>query len=89
MDTVSTPHSGDGTRWFFIAVQVLLALAWCGLLTDTLSDLCFWVLWVSIALLLFVLPWFWARLRRIALVGWLLGFASVVSFCLLVGHGNR
>jgi hypothetical protein len=89
MTTTTTSHSGTGTRWFFIAVQVVLVLAWCGLLTDTLSDVCFFALWASIVLLMFVLPWFWARLRHLALVGWLLGFVSVVSFCLLVGHGHR
>jgi hypothetical protein len=69
-------------------VQFALVLAWCGLLTETLSDFCFWTLGISIALLLFVMPWFWASLRHAALVGWLLAAASVLSF-LLRTHGSR
>jgi hypothetical protein len=84
-----TSHSGAGVRWFFIAVQVFLVLAWCGLLTQTLPDFSLLVLWISIAVLMFVLPWFWARLQHLALLGWLLGFVSLVSFCLLVGNGLR
>ena len=37
------------------------------------------------ALLLFVLPWFWASLRRVALLGWLLAVVSVLS---LLFHTN-
>lgn len=89
MATATTSHSGAGVRWFFIVVQALLVLAWCGLLTDTLPDLSLLLLWISIAVLMFVLPWFWARFRHVALLGWLLGFVSVVSFCLLVGNGHH
>lgn len=86
----STPQSSTaGCRWFFIAVQFALVLAWCGFLTETYSDLCFWMLVITIALLLFVMPWFWASLRYVALVGWVLAAASVLSFTLLTrgGHG--
>ena len=82
--TTTKPHpSGTGFRRFFIAVQVMLVLAWCGLLTDTLSHVCFWLLAITIALLFFVLPWFWSNLRWVALVGWLLAAVSVLTLCLL------
>lgn len=84
----STPQSSTvRCRWFFIAVQFALVLAWCGLLTETYSNLCFWMLAITIALLLFVMPWFWATLRQVALVGWVLAAASVLSVSLL-SHGN-
>ena len=35
--------------------------------------MCFAVMGMTTVVLLFVLPWFWARLRHVALLGWLHG----------------
>jgi len=74
-------------RWFFISVEVVLALAWCGLvfqerlsLSGAFADICSWAFGISTVVLLFVLPWFWATLRHVALIGWLMGAASVLYF---------
>ncbi len=87
----STPHDEYRMRrWFFIGVQVALALAWCGLFSRSgaLSDVCFWVLGISIVLLLFVLPWFWSTLRHVALIGWVMGAASAL-YLLLYAPAHR
>jgi hypothetical protein len=61
-------------------VQVALVVAWCGWLTDTFSNFSLWMLVIAIVSLLFVLPWFWASLRYVALVGWLVGCRQRSSF---------
>ncbi len=94
--TPSTPHDEYRTRrWFFIGVEVVLALAWCGLLlqqrfsiSGTLADVCFWALGISLVFLLFVLPWFWSTLRHVALIGWLMAAASVL-YLLLYAPAHR
>ena len=71
--------------WFFVGVEVLTALAWIGLLVERrfsvgsglFTEACLWTLGSSIVLLLFVLPWFWATLRHVALIGWLMGVSSI------------
>jgi hypothetical protein len=86
--TPPPPHDIYRTRrWFFIGVEAVLVLAWCGLLLEQrfsfsgrFGDVCFWVLGISVAFLLFVLPWFWSTLRHIALVGWFMAAASVLYF---------
>ena len=90
----STPHAEYRTRrWFFIAVEIVLALAWCGLfferrLSGVLSDVCLWALVISIVLLLFVLPWFWSTLRHVAVIGWTMAAASVL-YLLLYAPAHR
>jgi FtsH-binding integral membrane protein len=81
----STPHDEYRTRrWFFIGVEVVLALSWCGLFSrsDVLSQVCFWALGISIAMLLFVLPWFWSTLRHVAVIGWTMAAASALYLLL-------
>src|SRR5262245_2200213 len=64
--TLSIRHDDCRTcLWFFIGVEVVLALAWCGLLLQRrlslsggFADFCFWALGISIVFLLFVLLWF-------------------------------
>ncbi|MCW5557885.1 MAG: hypothetical protein KIT22_08645, partial [Verrucomicrobiae bacterium] len=89
----STSHDESRVcRLFFIGVEVALALAWCGfffeqrfsMLPGALSDVCSWTFGISIILLLFVLPWFWAALRHVALIGWLMGAVSVLYVLLHV-----
>src|ERR1044071_2715912 len=87
-------------RTFFITIEIVLAMAWCGLLGEHwlaarniwysagFSNICIWTLGICIVLLLFVLPWFWAALRHVALLGWLMAAGSVLSLALLTsGHG--
>lgn len=82
----STPHEKHrALRWFFIGIEAMLALTWCGLFVTlrlnhgsrTFEGMCAWSLGISLVLLLFVLPWFWATLRHVALIGWLMAAASV------------
>ena len=54
--------------------------------SSALSNFCAWALAISILLLLLVAPWFWATLRRVALVGWLLAFASLLYVLLRGVH---
>ena len=93
----STPHDEFRTRRrFFIGVEVVLALAWCGLFVQrqssigsgTFADVCFWSLGVCIVLLLFVLPWFWSTLRLVALIGWLMAATSVL-YLLIYAPAHR
>jgi hypothetical protein len=98
MAASESQHRNTSARWFFFAVQGLLSLAWCGLLAErnlsdrsiwqsgALSDVCVWSIVICTAVLLFVLPWFWAALRRVALLGWVMGALSLVCFALLSGH---
>ncbi|MEO8425998.1 MAG: hypothetical protein ABI651_02690 [Verrucomicrobiota bacterium] len=94
MNNSRSPDEPRMHRRFFIVLEVVLALAWCGLLIEsnlasrhiwysgTFSNICFWALGISIILLLFVLPWFWATLRHVALVGWLMAAASILFLAL-------
>jgi len=88
MHDMPPQNTATGCRQFFILVQVLHLLAWGGLLTETFSNLCAGTLMITTALLLFVLPWFWASLRYVALVGWLLAAGSLLSL-LLYAQGDR
>src|SRR5689334_7077158 len=84
-------------RWFFIIVEILLALSWCGLfaafrwpsMPEPLVSVCLWTRIITIALLLFVLPWFWSSLRTVALIGWLMAAASVVFMLFATIPGSR
>lgn len=78
-------NQGDiGWRRFFICVEVGLALSWFGAegCKGRISDMCFAVMGMTTVVLLFVLPWFWARLRHVALLGWLMGVGSVFLLAL-------
>src|SRR5436190_9406948 len=95
--STSMPAAGSGWRWFVIVVQALLLASWCGLLVVQLTsdrrihhhglfeDICGATLMTMMFFLLFVAPWFWASLRRVALTGWLLGFAALL-YVLLVAQ---
>jgi len=65
--------------------QAALVLSWLGL---PYSYFCLWTWAITVVLLLFVMPWFWAGLRHVALFGWLLAVISVLSFALRMS-GNR
>ena len=77
-------------RWFFIGVEIVLALSWCGLFINdrmsfssgTLAYVCTWAGGISIVLLLVVLPCFWDTLGHVALIGWLMAALSVLYFLL-------
>ena len=72
--------SDAGWRRFFIGVQVALVLSWFGIqgFKGKISEICFATLGITTVILLFVLPWFWGRLRHVALLGWLMGVGSVL-----------
>ena len=87
----SKPERGSRKcRWFFIGTEILFVLAWCGLLVENhfaergiwssgvFCNVCALAFGISIVVLLFVLPWFWSTLRHLALIGWLMGFGSLL-----------
>jgi hypothetical protein len=77
----SHANPGDaGWRRFFIGVQVALVLSWFGIqgFNGKISDICFATAGITTVILLLVLPWFWASLRHVALVGWLMGVGSIL-----------
>ncbi len=78
-------NRGDiGWRRFFIGVEVALALSWFAVVgfKGRISEICFTVMGMTTVVLLFVIPWFWARLRYVALLGWLMGVGSVFLLAL-------
>ncbi|HEY0455334.1 MAG TPA: hypothetical protein VGE41_03105 [Verrucomicrobiae bacterium] len=83
-------------RRFFIGVEVMLTLGWCGLLLHQQFSLgpaifagaCYWAIGSCTVLLLLVLPWLWATLRRVALIGWLMGAGSIL-YILIYGPGHH
>lgn len=80
----------SGWRILFIALEVRLAFAWlCAICDEYLlprfspwSTALEWVaapaLWISWPVLFLVAPLFLRKLKRIALVGWLMAFGFVV-----------
>jgi hypothetical protein len=86
------PKASRPCRWFFIALEVLLALSWTTWKLEShlaareiwSSDIIATASSISVAVttlfLFFIIPWFWGSLRQIALIGWLLALCSLIAF---------